>query len=266
MQTDLSLAEAARARDAAQRDREQEEHARRVAAAVEAADRVHGAITESVVQSGGGAGVGVGLTLREASGGVIKVSDIRAGSPASSSRISVGDIVVEVGGHKIKADSKVAHVEKLLVGEVGQHVELRLRAAGAANGAPKGKDAAAEYTLTLVCKKASGGQKAQGEALDLVLARTSESCDLVKSLHALVLASTESLASAAAQHTQAEADWLAQFDSLVTCSFLSLSLSLSFRPPTPQPAPAPLPSPSCSLYLTGTRRAYPSLGDGRRAG
>ena len=62
-QSDYSLSEDARARERLAGEKSDEEHARRIAAAVEAADKVHGAITESVVQSGGAATVGVAVAL-----------------------------------------------------------------------------------------------------------------------------------------------------------------------------------------------------------
>ena len=215
-QSDYSLSEDARARERLAREKSDEEHARRIAAAVDAADKVHGAITESVVQSGGAATVGVGLVLREA-GGLIKVSKIQAGSPAASSRIGVGDTVFEIAGHKIKADSKAAQVEKLLMGEPGQHIEVRMRSSsGKATGTPKGKEAAgAEYTVTLVCKKTQVGKEMQTDAaLDLVLGRVAESCEMAKSLHSQLHALKHSLDLAKAQHAEAEASWLAQFDEL----------------------------------------------------
>ena len=217
-QSDYSLSEDARARERLAREKSDEEHARRIAAAVEAADKVHGAITESVVQSGGAATVGVGLVLREA-GGLIKVSKIQAGSPAASSRIGVGDTVVEIAGHKIKADSKLtaAQVEKLVMGEPGQHIEVRMRSSsGTATGTPKGKEAAgAEYTATLVCKKTQVGKEMQTDAaLDLVLGRVAESCEMAKAMHSQLHALKHSLDLAKAQHAEAEANWLAQFDEL----------------------------------------------------
>ena len=126
---EIKSVEDARAREKEAERRRSEEQRRKCSAVLDAFGNLRTSLGQQLQnirpQSGES---GVGLVLRKASSGPIKVSSVIPNSPAAESQIRPGDIMVEVAGVSVGASSKLGDVEKLIAGQEFEHVHMRLRA------------------------------------------------------------------------------------------------------------------------------------------